>query len=162
MAAGVAPSTRGDTSTTTEITSPTHVLKKRKTFVAPTLTTFEAVQAAYALPIGTIGGAQAENVTSTPLSSVGVMLPTVGSGSFSELISHASVTAAVSCAMPPPTLTAVVTVTASPISTPLTSSVAPSSLFDSPVSIFSATEKEMPVVSLTHEATCHTLTFAEA
>ncbi|MFS7944373.1 hypothetical protein Hanom_Chr06g00511361 [Helianthus anomalus] len=58
MAAGAAPSsagvttfTRGDTSTT-EITSPIHVPKKRKTFVAPTLTAFEAVQAAYVLPHG--------------------------------------------------------------------------------------------------------------
>ncbi|KAJ0828708.1 hypothetical protein HanRHA438_Chr17g0840211 [Helianthus annuus] len=58
MASGAAPSsagvtafTRGNNSTTTEITSPTHVTKKRK-FVAPTLTAFEAVQAAYALPLG--------------------------------------------------------------------------------------------------------------
>ncbi|KAJ0607799.1 hypothetical protein HanLR1_Chr03g0094311 [Helianthus annuus] len=59
MAAGAATSsaggtafTRGDASATAEMTSPTHVAKKRKTFVAPTLTAFEAVQAVYALPLG--------------------------------------------------------------------------------------------------------------
>ncbi|KAJ0796951.1 hypothetical protein HanPI659440_Chr04g0168261 [Helianthus annuus] len=51
FAGGVA-STRGDTPVATELTSPTHVAKKRKTFIAPTLTAFEAVQAAYALPLG--------------------------------------------------------------------------------------------------------------
>ncbi|KAF5757447.1 hypothetical protein HanXRQr2_Chr17g0826801 [Helianthus annuus] len=35
-----------------ELTSPTHVSKKRKTVIVPTLTTFEAMQAAYALPLG--------------------------------------------------------------------------------------------------------------
>ncbi|KAJ0534603.1 hypothetical protein HanIR_Chr09g0421591 [Helianthus annuus] len=102
---------------------------------------------------GTNGGAQAENVIPTPLPSAGVVLPLAGSSSLPEFITQASVTAAVSCAMSPPTLTAAVTVTASPVSTPLTSSVAPSSLFDSPLSIFSVTKKEMPAVSLAHEAT---------
>ncbi|KAJ0606102.1 hypothetical protein HanHA300_Chr02g0070341 [Helianthus annuus] len=55
--------------------------------------------------------------------------------------------------MPPPMPTTAVTVTTSPVSTPLPSSVTPSSLFDSPFSIFSVTEKEMPTVSATHEAT---------
>ncbi|KAF5803346.1 hypothetical protein HanXRQr2_Chr06g0270201 [Helianthus annuus] len=55
--------------------------------------------------------------------------------------------------MPPPTLTAAVTVTASPVSTPLTSSVAPSSLFESPLSIFSSAEKEVPAVPIVKEAT---------
>ncbi|KAJ0773751.1 hypothetical protein HanOQP8_Chr03g0103861 [Helianthus annuus] len=50
--AGGTASTRGDASATTEMTSPTHAAKKRKMFVAPTLTAFEAVQAAYALPLG--------------------------------------------------------------------------------------------------------------
>ncbi|MFS7915266.1 hypothetical protein Hanom_Chr02g00163251 [Helianthus anomalus] len=55
--------------------------------------------------------------------------------------------------MSPPMPTAVVAVTTSPVSTPLLSSVTPSSLFDSPFSIFSATEKEMPTVSVVHDAT---------
>ncbi|MFS8027367.1 hypothetical protein Hanom_Chr16g01497911 [Helianthus anomalus] len=49
--------------------------------------------------------------------------------------------------------TAAVTVTTSPVSTPLPSRITPSSLFDSPLSIFTVTEKEMPAVSLVHEAT---------
>ncbi|KAJ0515378.1 hypothetical protein HanHA300_Chr10g0379921 [Helianthus annuus] len=60
MAAGAAASsvggtslTRGDLSTTAAMTSPGPAPKKRKTFVAPTLSAFEAVQAAYALPFGT-------------------------------------------------------------------------------------------------------------
>ncbi|MFS8027368.1 hypothetical protein Hanom_Chr16g01497921 [Helianthus anomalus] len=59
MAAGTATSSiggttsaKGDTPAATELTSPTHVAKKRKTFIAPTLTAFEAVQAAYTLPLG--------------------------------------------------------------------------------------------------------------
>ncbi|MFS8017639.1 hypothetical protein Hanom_Chr15g01382781 [Helianthus anomalus] len=48
---------------------------------------------------------------------------------------------------------AAVTMTTSPASTPLPSSVTPSSLFDSPLSVFSATEKEMRTVPAAHEAT---------
>ncbi|MFS7948092.1 hypothetical protein Hanom_Chr06g00555901 [Helianthus anomalus] len=44
-------------------------------------------------------------------------------------------------------------VTTSPVSKPLPSSVTPTTLFDSPFSIFSASEKEMPTVSAAHEAT---------
>ena len=58
MAAGAAASsiggtalTRGDVPATAVITSPVQS-KKRKTFVAPTLSAFEAVQVAYALPLG--------------------------------------------------------------------------------------------------------------
>ncbi|MFS8034402.1 hypothetical protein Hanom_Chr17g01580751 [Helianthus anomalus] len=49
--AGAAAFTRGDTSAAIDITSPTHVTKKQK-FIAPTLTAFEAVQAAHTLTIG--------------------------------------------------------------------------------------------------------------
>ncbi|MFS8008151.1 hypothetical protein Hanom_Chr14g01269331 [Helianthus anomalus] len=150
---GGTASARGDNPDATELTSPTHVAKKRKTFIAPTLTVFEAVQAAYALPLGTTGEVQAENVTPIPLSSMGVVPSTAGENNLSELILQASVTAAVSCTMSLPMPTAFMTVTTSPVSTPLPSSVTPSSFFDSPLSIFSATEKEMLTVSLIHEAT---------
>ncbi|KAJ0699098.1 hypothetical protein HanRHA438_Chr10g0435411 [Helianthus annuus] len=50
--AGVAAPARGATPAAAELTSPTHVSKKRKTFAVPTLTAFEAMQAAYALPLG--------------------------------------------------------------------------------------------------------------
>ncbi|MFS7903508.1 hypothetical protein Hanom_Chr01g00024851 [Helianthus anomalus] len=63
------------------------------------------------------------------------------------------VTTAVSCTMPPPMPTTAVTVTTSPVSTPLPSSVTPSSLFDSHLGNVSVTEKKMPTVSAAHEAT---------
>ncbi|MFS8004660.1 hypothetical protein Hanom_Chr13g01228441 [Helianthus anomalus] len=69
-----------------------------------------------------------------------------------ELISHASV-AAVSSLILPPVFTAAVAVTTNLVSTPLPSSVIPTSLFDSPLSVFSTSEKEMPTVSAAHEAT---------
>ncbi|MFS7902766.1 hypothetical protein Hanom_Chr01g00015121 [Helianthus anomalus] len=122
MAAGAATSSiggtasaRGDTPAATELTSPTHVAKKRKTFIAPTLTAFEVVQAAFALLLRTTSGVQAENVTPIPLSSMGVLPSTAGENSVSELILQASVIAAVSCTMSPPMPTAAVTVTTSPV-----------------------------------------------
>ncbi|MFS7913172.1 hypothetical protein Hanom_Chr02g00138701 [Helianthus anomalus] len=60
---------------------------------------------------------------------------------------------AVSCPMPPPMPTAVVAVTTSLVSTPLPSSVIPSTLFYSPLSVFSTSEKETPTVFAAHEAT---------
>ncbi|MFS7917477.1 hypothetical protein Hanom_Chr03g00189501 [Helianthus anomalus] len=149
--AGSALLTEGGIAMTAEMTSPTHVSKKRKTFVTPTLAAFEAIQAAYALPIGTTGETHTENVTSTPLSTVGAVLPIASS--LSEPIPSANVTAAISSAMPPPMLTAAVTVTANPVSTPLASSVAPTTLLDLSLSIFPTTAKETPAVSLAHEAT---------
>ncbi|KAF5784963.1 hypothetical protein HanXRQr2_Chr10g0422991 [Helianthus annuus] len=50
--AGVAAPARGATPAAAELTRPTHVSKKRKTFALPTLTAFEAMQAAYTLPLG--------------------------------------------------------------------------------------------------------------
>ncbi|MFS7910881.1 hypothetical protein Hanom_Chr02g00111401 [Helianthus anomalus] len=159
MAAGVSTSStimivpvKGVDSASTELTSPTHVSKKRKTLNIPALTAFEAMQAAYAPSLGATGGIQVENVTPIPLSSVEVTPSTAGGTGLLELISQASLTAAISCTMPSPLPRTVVTMTTSPVSMPVPSSVIPSSLFESPLSIFSATEKEMPTVSLTHEA----------
>ncbi|KAF5813414.1 hypothetical protein HanXRQr2_Chr03g0098071 [Helianthus annuus] len=136
-----------------ELTSPTHVSKKRKTVTVPPLTAFEAIQTAYALPLGTTAGVQIENLTTVPSTSLEVTPSAGDETSLTELIRQASVTTVLSCIIPPPPPTAAVTVTISPVSTPLSSSVAPSSLFSSPFSIFSATEKEMPTVSAVHEAT---------
>ncbi|KAF5761231.1 hypothetical protein HanXRQr2_Chr16g0762681 [Helianthus annuus] len=93
---------------------------------------------------------QVEGVSSAPLSFVD--LSATSGPSLSELITQAS-GAAVSCSMPPPMPTTAVAVTTSLVSTPLPSSVTPTSLFDSPFSVFSATGKEMPIVSAVHEAT---------
>ncbi|XP_022030571.1 mucin-5AC-like [Helianthus annuus] len=138
------------TSATAELVSPTHALKKRK--VITPLTSFQAIQTAYALPTSSTAEVQIESVSSAPLTYVDVMPSATSEPSLSELISQASATAATS-SMPPPVLTAAVAVTTSPVSTPLPSSVTPTSLFDSPLSIFSASEKEMPKVSAAHEAT---------
>ncbi|MFS7922278.1 hypothetical protein Hanom_Chr03g00247221 [Helianthus anomalus] len=80
-------------------------------------------------------------------------MPSATSGpSLSELISQASASVAVNSLIPPPVFTAAVAVTTSPVSTLLPSSVIPTSLFDSPVSVFSASEKEMPTAYAAHEA----------
>ncbi|MFS7955124.1 hypothetical protein Hanom_Chr07g00638951 [Helianthus anomalus] len=156
MAAGAGASSVSVTApagSAAELASPTHVSKKCKTVTVPTLTAFEAMQAAYALLLGTTTVMQVENVTPAPTTSEGIIPSAAGETSLSELIFRASVTATVSCTMPPPMPTIAVTVTTSPVSTPLPSSVIPSSLFDSPFSIFSATENELPIVSTVHEAT---------
>ncbi|MFS7939513.1 hypothetical protein Hanom_Chr05g00452661 [Helianthus anomalus] len=111
------------------------------------------MQAAYALPIGSTAGVQIEGVSPAPLTSVGIIPSAAGETSLLELIFQASINAAISCIMSPPMPTTAVTVTTSPVSTPLPSSVTPSSLFDSFLGNFSATEKEMPTVSAAHEAT---------
>ncbi|KAJ0833689.1 hypothetical protein HanRHA438_Chr16g0735451 [Helianthus annuus] len=120
--------------TAAELASPTHVSKKRKS--CPALTAFEAIQAAYVMPIGSTTGVQVEGVSSAPLISVEVTPSARGEPSLSTLISQASATAAVSFPMPPPMPTTAVVVTTSPVSTPLPSSVTPISLFDSPFSVF--------------------------
>ncbi|MFS7908864.1 hypothetical protein Hanom_Chr01g00088061 [Helianthus anomalus] len=48
---GETPSPVGDAPASIVITSPVHASKKRKTFVSPTLSAFQAVQTAYALPL---------------------------------------------------------------------------------------------------------------
>ncbi|KAJ0587700.1 hypothetical protein HanIR_Chr04g0166191 [Helianthus annuus] len=146
------------TSAAAELVSPTRVSKKHK--IIPTLTAYQAVQAAYAMPIGSTAGVQVEGVSSAPLTSVDAMPSATSGPRLSELISKASA-ATVSCSMPPPMPTTVVAVTTSPVSTPLPSSVTPTSPFDSPFSVFSASEKEMPTVSAAHEATSAGDTAAE-
>ncbi|MFS7952719.1 hypothetical protein Hanom_Chr07g00610221 [Helianthus anomalus] len=151
--AGVTVSASGATPAAAEVTSPTHVSKKRKTFVVPTLTAFEAMQAAYALPLGMYlclrmllsttwfislnilfntgitGGVQGQGVAPTSLASAGVTSPAIGGTDLSELILKASSTTVVSCDMPSSMPTTAMTMTISPISTPLPSSAAPSFLF---------------------------------
>ncbi|KAJ0681883.1 hypothetical protein HanPI659440_Chr16g0641131 [Helianthus annuus] len=137
MAAGAATSSVGVTIpagsaafTAAELTSPTRVSKKRKIFTVPALIAFEAIQAAYALPVGSTAGVQVDGVSSAPLTSVDTM-PSITSGpSLSELILQASATATVSCSIPPLMPMAAVAVTTSPVSTSLPSSITPTSLFD--------------------------------
>ncbi|MFS7956831.1 hypothetical protein Hanom_Chr07g00659191 [Helianthus anomalus] len=134
-----------------ELASPTRVSKKCR--IVPALTTFEAIQAAYAMPTGSTAGVQVEDVSSAPLTSVEIVPSAVSEPSLSDLISQSSVAAAVSYPILLPMPTTAVVVTTSPVSTPLPSSVTPTSLFDSPFSVFSAAGKEMPTVFAAHEAT---------
>ncbi|KAJ0611431.1 hypothetical protein HanHA300_Chr01g0015731 [Helianthus annuus] len=134
------------------MTSPGRALKKRKTFVVPTLSAFEAVQAAHAFPIGTSVGVQPGVVASTPVSTVALSVPDSSIGVSTEPKTQASATAAISCAMPLRTPTLSVAVTVDPIVTPRTSGVG-TSLFDSPISIFSVAEKEVTAVSVAQEVT---------
>ncbi|MFS7978670.1 hypothetical protein Hanom_Chr10g00918201 [Helianthus anomalus] len=122
---GVTAPARSATVTVADLTSPTRVSKKRKTFTGPALTAFEAMQAAYALPLA---GVQVEGVSSSLLTSVDTMPSATSGPSLSELIFQASVTANVSCTLPPPMPTAAVVMTTSPVSTSLPSSITPSSL----------------------------------
>ncbi|KAJ0704038.1 hypothetical protein HanPI659440_Chr14g0558201 [Helianthus annuus] len=87
-----------------------------------------------------------------PLTSVDVVSSVAGGPSLSDLISQASV-AAVSSSMPPPVFTTAVAVTTSPVSTPLLSGVTPISLFDFPIGVSAASEKEVPATSIAGEST---------
>ncbi|MFS7935478.1 hypothetical protein Hanom_Chr05g00403961 [Helianthus anomalus] len=87
-----------------ELASPTHVSKKRKTVTVPALIAFEAMQVAYALPLGTTTGMRVEKVTSAPATSEEIIPSAADETSLSELIFQASVTATVSCTTPRPCL----------------------------------------------------------
>ncbi|MFS7993329.1 hypothetical protein Hanom_Chr12g01092781 [Helianthus anomalus] len=138
-------------STTAELVSPTRLQKKQR--IVPPLTAFQAIQTAHALPTGSSAEVQVEGVSSAPLTYVDVMPSDTSKPSLSELISQASAATTVSSLILPPVFTATVAVTTGPVSTPLPSSVIPTSFFDYPLSVFSASEKEMPTVSAAHEAT---------
>ncbi|MFS7915267.1 hypothetical protein Hanom_Chr02g00163261 [Helianthus anomalus] len=69
-----------------ELASPTHVSKKRKSVTVPALTAFEAMQATYALPLGTTTGMRVENVTPAPAISEGIIPSAASETSLSELI----------------------------------------------------------------------------
>ncbi|MFS8034667.1 hypothetical protein Hanom_Chr17g01583851 [Helianthus anomalus] len=139
------------TSAAAELVSPTRALKKRK--VIPPLTAFQAIQTAYAMPTGFTVEVQVEGVSSVPLTSVDVMHSATSGPSLSELISQVSASALISSLLPPLVFTVAVVVTTSLVSTPLSSNVIPTSLFDSPIGVFSASEKEMPVASVAHVPT---------
>ncbi|MFS7975375.1 hypothetical protein Hanom_Chr10g00879851 [Helianthus anomalus] len=146
----VAPEGATAFSAPTSVVSPPRAQKKRR--ILPPLTSFPAIKAAHALPAGSFAEAQVEGVSSVRLTTGDVMFSAAGGPSLSDLISQASV-AVVSSSMLPPMFTTVVVVKPSPVSTPLFSSATPMSLFDSPIGIFSASEKEMPTASVACEST---------
>ncbi|MFS7889768.1 hypothetical protein Hanom_Chr00s000005g01610941 [Helianthus anomalus] len=133
-----------------EVVSPPLAQKKRR--ILPPLTSFQAIKASHALSAGSLAEARVEGVPSVPLTTGDVVYSAASGPSLSDLISHASV-AAVGSSMPPPVFTMVVVLTPSPVSTPLSSSATPMCLFDSPIGVFSASEKEMPTASVVCEST---------
>ncbi|MFS8003555.1 hypothetical protein Hanom_Chr13g01215341 [Helianthus anomalus] len=138
------------TSIAADLVSPPRAQKKRR--VVPPLTAFQAIQAAHAVRTSSIAEAQVEGVSSMPLTSRTVVSSAAGGPSLSDLISQASVVA-VSSSMSPPVFTTAVSVTTNLVSTLLFSGATPVSLFDSPIGVYAASEKEMPATSVAGETT---------
>ncbi|KAF5809720.1 hypothetical protein HanRHA438_Chr04g0170831 [Helianthus annuus] len=136
----------------TGLVSPKQAPKRRR--MMPPLTAFQAIKAAHALPVGSFAEAQVGGGSSMPLSSVEIVPSAAGGQSLplADLISQASAVA-VSPSLPPSLFTTAMVVTPSSVTTPLFSSSTPVSLFDSPVGVFSASEKEMPTTSVAGEST---------
>ncbi|KAJ0902152.1 hypothetical protein HanPSC8_Chr08g0333661 [Helianthus annuus] len=134
------------------MTSPGRALKRRKTFFVPTLSAFEAVQAAHAFPTGTSAGVPPRVVAPTLVSTAALSVPSSSVSVSTNSKTPASTTAAISCAMPLPTPTLSVAVTVDPIATPRTCGV-DTSLFDSPIGIFSDAGKDVAAVSVAQEVT---------
>ncbi|KAJ0709012.1 hypothetical protein HanRHA438_Chr09g0420031 [Helianthus annuus] len=132
------------------LVSPPRAQKERR--IMPPLTSFQAIKAAHALPAGSFVEAQVEGVSYVSLTTGNVVSSAVGGPNLSDLISQVSVVA-VSSSMLPPVFTTAVVVTTSPVSTSLSSSATPVSLFDSPFGVFSASKKEVPTTSVVGEST---------
>ncbi|MFS7986078.1 hypothetical protein Hanom_Chr11g01006181 [Helianthus anomalus] len=127
--------------------------RKKPIWVKATGRKYMAAEVATSQVAGSIVEVQVEGTYSAPLTSVDVMPSATSGPSPSERKSQASYAAAVSSLIPPPVFTVDVVVTTSPASTPLPSSVIPTSLFDSHVSVFSTSEKEMHTAFAAHKAT---------
>ncbi|KAJ0616184.1 hypothetical protein HanIR_Chr02g0087751 [Helianthus annuus] len=125
---------------------------QKKHRIMPPLTSFQAIKAVHALPTGSFAEAQVEGVSSMPLTYGDVVSSAAGGPSLSDLISQAS-DVTISSSMLPPVFTTAVVVTPSPVSTPLFSSATPVSLFESPVGVSAASEKEVPTTSVAGEST---------
>ncbi|KAJ0519760.1 hypothetical protein HanIR_Chr10g0451831 [Helianthus annuus] len=135
-----------------DLTSPGRAFKKRKTFVVPTLSAFEAVQAACAFPTDTSVGVPPRVVAPTLVSTVALSYPGSSVSLSTVPKTPAPATAAVSCVMPLPIPTLSVAVTVDPLSTLRTCGVG-TPVFDSPIGIFADVEKDVTTVSVAHEVT---------
>ncbi|MFS7918114.1 hypothetical protein Hanom_Chr03g00197061 [Helianthus anomalus] len=127
----------------TSLVSPPRVQKKCR--IMTPLTSFQAIKVAHTLP------------ACEPKLGVGPLvqlfpLRLAGGPSLSDLISQAN-TVVVSSSMLPLVFTTVVVETPNSVTTPLFSSSTPVSLFDSPVGVFSASEKEIPTTFVGGEST---------
>ncbi|KAJ0650972.1 hypothetical protein HanOQP8_Chr15g0556051 [Helianthus annuus] len=135
-----------------DLTSPSRASKKRKTFVAPTLSAFEAVQAACAFSPGTSVGVSAGVAIPTLVPTVGLSCPGTSVSMSAAPKSLASVTAAVSCVMPLPIPTLSVAVTVDPLSSLRTDGL-DTPVIDSPRGIFADLDKDAATVSAAQEVT---------
>ncbi|KAF5769916.1 hypothetical protein HanXRQr2_Chr14g0653711 [Helianthus annuus] len=136
----------------TDLTSPGRAFKKRKTFVVPTLSAFEAVQAACAFPTGTSVGVPPGVVTPTLVSTVALSCPGSSVSLSTVPKTSASATSAVSCVMPLPIHTLSVAVTVDPLSTLRTGGI-DTPVIDSPRGIFADVDKDVTTVSAAQEVT---------
>ncbi|KAJ0733258.1 hypothetical protein HanPI659440_Chr11g0406331 [Helianthus annuus] len=136
----------------TDLTSPSRASKKRKTFVVPTLSAFEAVQAACAFPTGTSVGVPSGVVIPTLVPTVALSCPGSSVSMSTSPKTSASVTAAVSCVMPLPIPTLSIAVTVDPLSSLRTGGL-DTPVIDSPRGIFADVDKDAATMSAAQEAT---------
>ncbi|KAJ0554071.1 hypothetical protein HanRHA438_Chr08g0357821 [Helianthus annuus] len=141
------PTASREVSLASDLTSPGRVSKKRKIFVAPTLSAFQAVQAAC-----TFVGISSGVVTATVVSTVAASC--TGSNvsmSVGPQVS-ASFAPAVSCVMPIPSSTVSIAVTSEPLSS-LRSGGLDTVLPDPPKDMFAGFDTNAAAASTAHEAT---------
>ncbi|KAJ0884103.1 hypothetical protein HanPSC8_Chr10g0429481 [Helianthus annuus] len=146
------PTMGRDVPLVSDLTSPGRVSKKRKTFVAPTLSAFQAVQAACAFSPGTIMGVSSGVVTSTVAPTVAGSCPGSDVSISMGPQSGVFVAPAVSCVMPSPSPAISVAVSVEPLSS-LQSGGLDTMLLDSPKDIFAGVDTNAAATSTAHEAT---------
>ncbi|KAJ0933129.1 hypothetical protein HanPSC8_Chr04g0181451 [Helianthus annuus] len=150
------PNASREVSLASDLTSPGRTSKKRKIFVAPTLSAFQAVQAACAISPGTFVGmssgvVSSGVVTSTVVSTVAASCTGNVSMPMGPQVS-ASFAPAVSCVMPIPSSTVSIAVTSEPLSS-LRSGGFDTVLSESPKDMFAGFDTNAAAASTAHEAT---------
>ncbi|KAJ0704267.1 hypothetical protein HanPI659440_Chr14g0560751 [Helianthus annuus] len=145
------PNASREVSLASDLTSPGRASKKRKIFVAPTLSAFQAVQAACAISPGTFAGISSGVVPSTVVSTVAASCTGSASMPTGPQVS-ASFAPAVSCVMPIPSSTVSIAVTSEPLPS-LRSGDFDTTLPESPKDMFAGFDTNAAAASTAHEAT---------
>ncbi|XP_021986507.2 uncharacterized protein LOC110882929 [Helianthus annuus] len=145
------PNASREVSLASDLTSPGRASKKRKIFVAPTLSAFQAVQAACAISPGTFAGISSGGVPSTVVSTMAASCTGSTSMPTSPQVS-ASFAPAVSCIMPIPSSTVSIAVTSEPLPS-LRSGGFDTTLPESPKDMFAGFDTNAAAASTAHEAT---------
>ncbi|MFS8007772.1 hypothetical protein Hanom_Chr14g01264971 [Helianthus anomalus] len=101
----VAPEGATTVSAPADVASPPRAQKKHT--ILPLLTSFQAIKAAHAIPVGSFTKAQVKGVSSVPLTTRDVVYSTAGGSSLPDLISQAR-DVVVSSSMLPPVFTSTV------------------------------------------------------